>query len=365
MEIGKNLQQSIDLYLKNFVTLLLAGLIAGILSTITLGILAGPLLAGLLTLCLKIIKGDKGEIGDIFSRFDLFLPTFIVTLMLWVAGIAIWIIAAVPVIGWLFMFVASPALSFIYFIAIGLIVGQKKNPMEAVRKSFDYFAADAVKMWVYSLVFGFIGGIGAIFFGIGAFLTMPIMILGFSIAYQQLSSAPVTIFAPDKKNIKIIAIVFGVLIIAGLISITVGIGLSSKKAGSGLASRILSSTTGQNVKIDDSGETITIGNLTMGEGIPKNFPKDVPIYPKSEVGGHMSGTADGYNGSTITLASKDGVEKVFKFYTKEMKNQGWEYEQIEMGGMKMLNLTKENRKAMITITPNDNTTDILIAIGIE
>ena len=65
MDIGKSIQQSLDLYLKNFGTLFVAGLVATLLSGATLGILAGPLFGGFIILCLKLLKGEIKEKSEV------------------------------------------------------------------------------------------------------------------------------------------------------------------------------------------------------------------------------------------------------------------------------------------------------------
>ena len=60
MDLGKALQKSIDLYLKNFGVLFLAGLVVAILSMVTIGILAGPLVGGFILLIQKLI-GEKKQ----------------------------------------------------------------------------------------------------------------------------------------------------------------------------------------------------------------------------------------------------------------------------------------------------------------
>lgn len=99
MDIGNNIQKSFALYLKNFGVLFLACLIAGIIAAVTFGILAGPLVGGVLVLCLKLLRGEKGELNEIFAHFDQFVPTLIATLMLWAASLIVWVISMIPFIG--------------------------------------------------------------------------------------------------------------------------------------------------------------------------------------------------------------------------------------------------------------------------
>jgi hypothetical protein len=366
MDIGKSIQLSFDLYLKNFLTLFLACLIAGILSMVTLGILAGPLVAGLLVLCLKLLRGENGEWKEIFNHFDQFLPTFLVTLVLWGASLAIWIIASFPFIGWLIQIIVGPVLGLLYFLTIGFVVDKKMKPLEALQRSINFFAAEPLLLWMYGLLFGILGGIGVILFGIGVFLTIPFGVAGFAIAYQGLSSKVAFPYKPEKQKLQIAGIILAVLLIGGLLNMTIGFGRTSPSIpGTGITSRIISGITGQKVRIDQTGKSISIGNLSMGTGLPIDFPKDIPVYPKAEIGAYLSGKDGDITGSTTTFTSKDPVNVVFEFYVGRLKDGGWEIETNELGEMKIISLSKNNRKAGITITSSASLTNILIGITNE
>lgn len=366
MDFGKNIQQSFDLYVKNFVTLLLASLVAVLLSVVTIGILAGPLLGGFMVLCLKLLRGEKGEFNEIFAHFGQLVPTLLVTLGLWAVSLVIWVISSVPFVGWIIQLVAGPAMMLVYFLTISLVVDQKMQPMAAVRKSINLFAADLVLLWVYALVTGIIGGIGAIVFGIGMIFTLPFGIVALTLAYQELSGKSVPSFKIEKQMLQIAGIVIGILFIAGLAFSIFGFGrYSSRRAGMGLASKILSSATGQKVKIKDKGDRIQIGGMSFGAGLPDNFPKDIPIYPQAKVEGFLGGSDGKVSGSTTTLTSKASAEDVCDYYVDKLEAQGWDVSTNELGDLKMVNFGKGSRKGGITINPGDSETSILIGITTE
>jgi hypothetical protein len=75
------LKKSFNLLLQDIVPLLVAGLILGVLTPLTLGILGGPLMAGLYRMIvLRIREGRVPEIGDVFyfERFGSFVGAFYV-----------------------------------------------------------------------------------------------------------------------------------------------------------------------------------------------------------------------------------------------------------------------------------------------
>ncbi len=369
MNLGKNIQQSFDLYLKNFGTLLLACLIAGIISTVSIGILAGPLCGGVLALGLKLLRGEKGELNEIFAHFRQFLPTLIATLLLWTATLIFWIIGIVPVIGWLINLAVGPALALLYFLTISFIVDQKMRPLEAVKRSIDCLAAEPIQLWLYSLAIMILGGLGSIIFVIGVILTMPLGIAGMAVAYQQLSLKETVLFKPEKQKLRIAGIALATLLVIGVVCLGIGSGRSSSRGrGAGLASKILSGVTGQKVEIDEQGndlKNIKIGNMSFGTGLPENFPKDIPIYPDAEVGGFLGGKDGAVSGSTITLTSKASASDIFDYYKTNLENKGWIVTTSNLGELKMVNFQKEQRAGVITIASGDSQCDILIGITSE
>lgn len=366
MELVKNIQQSFNLYRKNFGILLLACLIAGVISFISLGILAGPMIGGVLILGIKLNRGEKGELNEIFAHFDQFLPTLVVTLLLWGAGLVFNIIGIIPVIGWIINFTVSPALAIVYFLAVGFIVDQKMRPIDAIKRGIDYFAAEPVQLWLYSLVMMFLGGIGSIIFFVGVILTMPLAMVGMSIVYQQLSIKETPLFKLDKQMLRIAGISLAALLVIGVVCMAFGLGRhSSRNRGAGLASKILSGITGEKVEIDQKNNKLKIGDLSFGSGLPENFPKDIPIYPDAEVGGFMSGKDNELSGSTTTLTSKDSATAIYDYYITNLEDKGWNVTTNDLGEMKLINFQKDNRSGVITINPGESQCDILIGITTE
>jgi MFS family permease len=366
MDIGKNLQQSFNLYRQNFGTLLLACLIAGVLAVITFGILAGPLAGGLLALALKLSRGEQGEFKEIFAHFDRFLPALLITLMLWAAALVTWIIAAIPAVGWIVNLIAGPALGLLYWLSIGFVVDQKRGPLEALRRSIDGCAAELLPLWVYALLVGILGGIGAVILGIGVILTMPLGIVGLTLAYQQLATKEVTPFKPEKQLLQITGLVIGVLFIAGLAFSIFGFGRhTSRNAGTDLASKIINGATGRKVTIKDQGGRIQIGDVSVGTGLPDNFPKDVPVYPRAVAGGYLGGKSGSLSGSTATFTSQDPLREIHDYYVQHLETQGWTVKTSEIGELTMIDFQKDSRRGGVTLTPDDSGTSIIIGIASE
>jgi uncharacterized membrane protein YvlD (DUF360 family) len=73
IDVGLAFKKGWNAFIADVVPFLVGTLIAGLLSVITLGILAGPLIAGLYNMAVRRIRdGRRAEIGDVFSCFDRF-----------------------------------------------------------------------------------------------------------------------------------------------------------------------------------------------------------------------------------------------------------------------------------------------------
>jgi len=73
LDIGLAFKQAARLFVKDLAPILIAALIAGALSVLTLGILAGPLFAGLYGMVIgRVRDGRQPEVGDVFSGLDRF-----------------------------------------------------------------------------------------------------------------------------------------------------------------------------------------------------------------------------------------------------------------------------------------------------
>ena len=364
MDIGKNLQRSFDVYFKNFGTFFLACLVAGVLSTVTFGILAGPLCAGLMLLGAKLIREEKADWKEIFHHFNLFLPTLILVIMLWAALFMTMLIALVPLIGWIISMAAGPALTLIFMLAVGLVADQKLQPLEAVKQSISYFLSNPLMLWIYSLVIGIIAGIGALLFIVPVVLSMPIGVVGMSLAYQELSTTAPGPLKIAKRPLRIALITLGVLAVIGVICFTFGFGqIPFKNPSASLAEKMLGAATGEKVQVEK--DRVQIGGVKVGAGLPQDFPKDFPLYPKAKITGHLGGSNGEENGTVVTLTSDDSAAQIMDYYVSNLQSRGWSVTTSELGEMKMVSFEKAEYNGVVTIGPNGKTVDIMISFTVK
>ena len=189
VHIGKWIEAGFNLYKNNFTTLVLAALIALVLSTVSIGILTGPMIAGLIIITLQLLRktAPRPEAGAVFKGFGYFLNSFLFTII-W--GIAILIGSLVvgwfPIIGQLLsLFLVYAAQAFLMF-GLYLIVDRQMDFWPASQLSIQTVKANFWPFFGLAAIASIIGSIGALAFGIGVVLTIPIQICILTVAYHEI-----------------------------------------------------------------------------------------------------------------------------------------------------------------------------------
>ena len=182
------IEEGFNLYKNNFGTLVVAAIIALVLTTITIGILAGPMLAGLVLITLQLLRKERPEPepGKVFRGFHYFLNAFLF-LLIW--GIAILvgslILQIFPLIGQvLSVFFVYAAQAFLMF-GIFLIVDKQMNFWPASMESIQTVKTNFWPFLGLSTIASIIGSLGGIALGIGIVLTIPIQVCILAVAYRD------------------------------------------------------------------------------------------------------------------------------------------------------------------------------------
>ncbi len=197
------IENGFNLYKANFGTLVLASILVVVIITVTVGILAGPLLAGLALVTLELLdrKTPQPQAGRVFKGFEHFLDSFLFVVV-WGIGILIGslILGVVPVIGQLAsLFFVYAAQAFLMF-GIFLIVEKRMNFWPASMESFNTVKNNFWPFFGFSTVAAIIGSIGALAFGIGIVFTIPIQGCILAVAYRDVFGGAGTFAAADDKG---------------------------------------------------------------------------------------------------------------------------------------------------------------------
>ena len=150
VKFGEWLEKGFNLYKENIATLILASAVAILLSVATLGILAGPMLAGVFFITLGLFdKTDpKPEAGSLFKGFNYFLNSFLFVIVWGVAIIvASFILSIVPCIGQLAsLFIAYAVQAFLMF-GLLLIVDKRMEFWAASMESLNKVKTNFGPAW--------------------------------------------------------------------------------------------------------------------------------------------------------------------------------------------------------------------------
>ena len=174
-------------YKENISVLIPATFIALIVSVCSAGILAGPMLSGMLMLTLGLLDGrtPRPKVSDLFRGFGFFLHSFLFVII-WgvVASAGALVLLPLPGVGQLtalfFVYVAQAFLMFGPF----LIVDRHMNFRNASVVSFQTVKSNFWSFLSVSAVASVIGSMGGILFGIGVILTAPLQACILTVAYR-------------------------------------------------------------------------------------------------------------------------------------------------------------------------------------
>ena len=188
VKFGEWFDKGFNLYKENLGTLILASLIALVLSAVTIGILAGPMLAGIILITLGFFdkKEPKPEVGNVFKGFDNFLNSLLFVVVWGVAVLVVsLILALIPCIGQLAsLCVIYAAQTFLMF-GLFLIVDKRMEFWPASMESFNKVKTNFWPFLGLSVVTSIIASIGAIACGIGMAITAPIQACILTVAYRD------------------------------------------------------------------------------------------------------------------------------------------------------------------------------------
>ena len=187
VKFGEWIQQGWELYKANIGVWIVASLLAIVISVATLGILSGPMMAGLVWMALVLVdrKEPKPQMGDVFKGFDYFLQSFLFCLVWGIIMMAISVISLIPCIGALVVIVVSLALHTALMFGMFLIVDKKMEFWPASMLSLNVVKPNFFPFLGLLVVAMLIGHVGVIACGIGVIVTMPITVCILAVAYRN------------------------------------------------------------------------------------------------------------------------------------------------------------------------------------
>ncbi len=175
IDLGKCVSDGFDDLTRNPLFSIVGFLVMILVNGLTCGLIAGPLMLGFWRGIEKDRTGGRAQIGDVFSGFDRFLPSFLVSLL---GGLA-------AGIGSLLCIIPGLLIAPIVPIGIYLIHRGETDGMQALSRGFEILKANLLMAAVTTFVLYLVGSLGVIACYVGMLATMPVAMGGlFSMAQQ-------------------------------------------------------------------------------------------------------------------------------------------------------------------------------------
>ncbi|MCS6804388.1 MAG: hypothetical protein RMM98_16325 [Acidobacteriota bacterium] len=94
-----------------------------------------------------------------------------------------------------------------------------------------------------------------------------------------------------------------------------------------------------------------------GTTLPKNFPKDVPLYPDAEI------TASGRMATEVIInfRTPDRIDQVGQFYQQELVRHGWQLKTVKFPGG-FIEAVKGHRQCMVSIETDPGGLGLLVNV---
>lgn len=175
MNYEKAIYKAIDVYKENWVILTVSTLVVFALGMLTLGLLFGPLMAGLASMFLKSKSGQKPVFDDLF-RFN---GKFILMALM---GI---LIATLVSIGMLLLILPGVLLATLWMYSIFAMAFDNKGIIDAMKTSWNFVVKNG--LWqhvVILLAIGILNSIGCTIV-VGTLITIPLSLGFLALLYNE------------------------------------------------------------------------------------------------------------------------------------------------------------------------------------
>lgn len=181
INLSDTLKAGFELYKRNFGLLVLVNLVAMVLASLTVGILAGPLTAGVVMVTLGLLDGRDPlpTVGDVFKGFEVFLPAFLYVIIM----MAISLLANLLLPG--LSIVVTYILSTLTIFTIFFIAEDRMDFWPAIVRSYNIVKDNFFVFFLIVLVAGIISSAGMLACCIGMIFTVPFYYCVLAVVYRQ------------------------------------------------------------------------------------------------------------------------------------------------------------------------------------
>lgn len=183
------IQEGFTLYVANVVILLVAGVVALVLSAVTLGLLAGPMLAGLAIIILNLLDNRlaRPTINDLFKGFEHFLDTLPVTICFYALAVIAMVLNLIPLVGQILNSVVVSVGAVTGVLSIFHLVARRIPPRKSLPAWLMIFKDNWGPLLGFYILVTIIGGVGVLACGVGLLATVPLQMCILGVAYQSMA----------------------------------------------------------------------------------------------------------------------------------------------------------------------------------
>lgn len=171
MRVEDILNESFEMYKKQFVPFIIATLIAAVGSIFI--ITAPPLFFGIYYMALKMIRGEQVEIGDVFRGFDYFIVSWLIAI---IGGLAI-------IVGFIFLIIPGLLLIVLFQYTIPIAISENLGAIDSLQKSYKIGRENLEFSIILGVVLWVIKGIGN---GLGWIIIFPFTVTCLCVASGKL-----------------------------------------------------------------------------------------------------------------------------------------------------------------------------------
>jgi hypothetical protein len=203
----------------NLGTHILIALVVGLLSSVTLGILSGPLACGWFMILLRQQREPsyQPQFGDLWKGFEVFAQSFVAWLIIAIVvaiasgltGVISSIVGEIPLIGWIvapFIGAIVAICAMVVFLYVfPLIADGRADAVEAIKRSAETTTPEFIPFAGFTVILYVLQVIGGALCGIGLLITGPIVMGSVAVAYMDVlgggaaPEAPATPETPETS----------------------------------------------------------------------------------------------------------------------------------------------------------------------
>ena len=197
IDIGNEMSRGWALFQPNMGLLIGTGLLVILLSGLTCGILAGPLVVGFFLMIRRLQQNDPAtvQVGDVFKGLESFAQSLILVVCCGVPTAVLCRI--VPVIGCLVALAANAVLMW----GMMLIAYQRLGAIDALKRIFSLLQkGDFTTPLLFAVLAGIVSGLGFVACLIGVFFTIPLGFCMLACAHETLFGSGAVIGATATES---------------------------------------------------------------------------------------------------------------------------------------------------------------------